>query len=475
MNRKSRPVLASAALKQLSPRKTVGTIYYPGNRANNKFYHLREPSPLPSPQPTPPTPTEFEHRPRTNSVKRKNSDDSYATIVSGTPLAQDTYVLDDEVVEHVNVEIAKANTLCEKVNAEITEVNIPVALAGVINNLCEAISILSHAQGKLISKLREKKISAARVITNVSNSAPTGMTNLGNISKKQRPDTGARLLPPQPAQLPWIPAPSQVSKPTRSFPSHYSSGEVTTEVNDTTAVSDPTFADAIKNAEKSTLVFNLDMGTVPIMNKETIAQKATLALTKMAANKEKPGSSIPSEDVVAAIDDVLSVTSGYELYGTATKSYKHPTDPKSGAFCTVPVRYDFESKEDRMRAETVLRSKCNVNCAVPYPPLVRECIKQVVTNVKKEFPRNLVRVTIDTGRLCFNVSRRVISENKEEKNPWILYGSLSIPEEVSTGFDKKVPADYRISWPLKKKNSTPDPDPEEMETASQAAPRGEEF
>jgi hypothetical protein len=107
--------------------------------------------------------------------------------------------------------------------------------------------------------------------------------------------------------------------------------------------------------------------------------------------------------------------------------------------------------------------------------LVRECIKQVVTNVKKEFPRNLVRVTIDTGRLCFNVSRRVISENKEEKNPWILYGSLSIPEEVSTGFDKKVPADYRISWPLKKKNSTPDPDPEEMETASQAAPRGEEF
>jgi hypothetical protein len=47
------------------------------------------------------------------------------------------------------------------------------------------------------------------------------------------------------------------------------------------------FKEAIKDAERSTLIFNLDMGKVPIMNRETMNRKATLALTSMAARKEK--------------------------------------------------------------------------------------------------------------------------------------------------------------------------------------------
>jgi hypothetical protein len=44
------------------------------------------------------------------------------------------------------------------------------------------------------------------------------------------------------------------------------------------------FQEAIKEAERSTLCFNLDMGNTPIMNKNTISERASLALTKMAAN-----------------------------------------------------------------------------------------------------------------------------------------------------------------------------------------------
>ena len=42
------------------------------------------------------------------------------------------------------------------------------------------------------------------------------------------------------------------------------------------------FREAVKDAEKATLIFNLNMGNVPIMNQETISKKATLALTTMA-------------------------------------------------------------------------------------------------------------------------------------------------------------------------------------------------
>jgi hypothetical protein len=289
------------------------------------------------------------------------------------------------------------------------------------------------------------------------------MVNLGTIPKKVRQEYGPQLLPPPTVDNEgWIPATSG-----RNF-RHARRASAISAVS--VASADPPkdpkvekFKDAIKEAERSTLAFNLDMGTVPIMNRDTIAQKATLALTKMAAQIEKPGSTIPSEDTVAAIDDALSVTTGYEIYGTATKTYRHPSDKLSGAFCTVPVRYDFESKDARVRAEKVLRDKCNVNCAVPYPPMVRETIKQVINHVREEHPSNLVRVTIDTGKCCFNISRRPV--NNADGN---ADGSKAIPEVAFDVDTKRVPADFKISWPLAnlKKNHTAGDDDGDMEVAN---------
>jgi hypothetical protein len=298
------------------------------------------------------------------------------------------------------------------------------------------------------------------------------MVSLGAIPKRVRQEYGPQLLPPPPDDNEgWIPATSG---------RHHRNARRQSAVSAFSAVSidppkDPKvekFREAVK--EKSTLAFNLDMGTVPIMNRDTIAQKATLALTKMAAQVEKPGTTIPSEDTVAAIDDALSVTTGYEIYGTATKTYRHPTDKLSGAFCTVPVRYDFETKDARVRAEKVFRDKCNVNCAVPYPTMVRETIKQVISNVRREHPNNLVRVTIDTGKCCFNISRRPVSEdqpgaasgsgtgpgksaatNKKAPRPWIVYGSKVIPEAAFDVDTKRIPTDFKINWPLPDLKSTP--------------------
>jgi hypothetical protein len=244
------------------------------------------------------------------------------------------------------------------------------------------------------------------------------------------------------------------------------------------------FRDAVKDAERSTLAFNLDMGTVPIMNRDTMAQRATLALTKMAAQVEKPGSLIPSEDTVAAIDDALSVTTGYEIYGTATKTYRHPTDKMSGAYCTVPVRYDFESKDARVRAEKIFRDKCNVNCATPYPIILRETIKQAIANVRDEHPNNLVRVTIDTGKCCFNISRRPVendndatdaarggrrSSNKRPVRPWTAYGSKVIPEAAFDVVSKRIPTDFKINWPLPDAKASKSDPPADMEVSDGAA------
>jgi hypothetical protein len=373
-------------------------------------------------------------------------------------------VFDEDTVDNLNVEITKVNTLCEKINADIVEVNIPPGMLSIINDLCEAICMVTNVQSAIVKQLNRKKVSRPQT------ASLNTMVSLGAIPKRVRQEYGPQLLPPPPVDNEgWIPA-------TSGRQNRYARRQSVVSAVSAVSIDPPKdpkiekFRDAVKEAEKSTLAFNLDMGTVPIMNRDSIAQKATLALTKMAAQVEKPGTSIPSEDVVAAIDDALSVTTGYEIYGTATKTYRHPTDKLSGAYCTVPVRYDFESKDARVRAEKIFRDKCNVNCAVPYPTMVRESIKQVINNVRREHPNNLVRVTIDTGKCCFNISRRPVSNDSppgaapdtgngtstglgeaastKKPRPWIVYGSKVIPEAAFDVDTKRVPTDFKINWPL---------------------------
>jgi hypothetical protein len=182
------------------------------------------------------------------------------------------------------------------------------------------------------------------------------------------------------------------------------------------------------------------MGNVPIMNKSTISEKASMALTKMAAAKEGRGKSVPSSDAVIAIDDVISLVTNMEFFGTTTKQYK---GKDSTGFCTVPVRYHFKDKDQRMYAEKTLREKCSVRCATPYPSIVRECIRQVVEHVRVTHPTDFVKVSVVTKEFALKVSRRGQGKNLK----WVDYPDLlPLPIEAWDVTAKKVPEGMRMFY-----------------------------
>ena len=114
------------------------------------------------------------------------------------------------------------------------------------------------------------------------------------------------------------------------------------------------FADAVKEAEKSTLIFNLNMGTVPIMNKDTMATKATLALTTMAAAKEGKQTSTPSNEAVTALDDVLSLASDMSFFGNTVQQNHTKTQGTTKAAVSalsqlsIPLRIKTQGSEQRL-------------------------------------------------------------------------------------------------------------------------------
>jgi hypothetical protein len=162
---------------------------------------------------------------------------------------------------------------------------------------------------------------------------------------------------------------------------------------------------AIRDAEKKVLLFNLDMGNVPTMNKETLSRKVTLALSSAASSGNHDYDIKDAEEV---IDDVLSCTK-LEFLGTTTKKFfnkKNLEDPRNDVMCTMPVRFEFKDKDTRISAEKSLRKICKVSCAVPYPKKLRDMLDNLLKEGKKLVPKAFIRTRVNVDSLTIDVHAR---------------------------------------------------------------------
>ena len=215
------------------------------------------------------------------------------------------------------------------------------------------------------------------------------------------------------------------------------------------------FREAVKEAEKATLIFNLDLGSVPILNQDTMSKRSTMALSAMAAAVEGRQASAPSGDAMAALEDVISVTKSVSFFGATTKTYRNTKDPKSGAFCTVPVKYGYKDKDTRIRAETILRKRCNVNCSTPYPTILRDCIRKTIEAGKLARPDDFVRVHVDANNFGLKLAWRPRDSTK-----WIPHDNLiPLPQEALDVSSRKAPEGICRAGlpPPRARQSTPPP------------------
>ena len=169
------------------------------------------------------------------------------------------------------------------------------------------------------------------------------------------------------------------------------------------------FVSVVREAEKSVLVFGLDLGRVPTMNTGTLARKVTEDITSKASVVDGKTNGRPSEDTVAVLEDTLSMMKGMEFFGKVTKPFankKDAADAANGKFHTLPVKMVFKDKDAKIRAEKVLRSNCKVNCTTPYPIMLRNAIKRTIDSQKASYPNEFIQVRVDPEAAALRVSRR---------------------------------------------------------------------
>ncbi len=381
----------------------VGTTYHSSNRFSALRAQARSVS--------------RDNRERSLSVKRRFDENSNATqptddISIDTETTTYTIVIDGTTLDSLKLELTKVASICDKVNYDLNNSEIDPAVKTVTGGLLEAIRGLGVIQGKLLP-------------STVSASLPTS-TSYAKVAsgpslpaKRVRRDLNAQM--------------EQQSQPNKAT--------VETAQEKKRRI----FKETIKECEKSTLLFNLDLGRVPIMNHDTMSTRASLALSRMAAKVENTSSTVPSEDARETLDDVLGLAKGISFYGKQTKTYRNPKDTEnSGAFCTIPVRYDFKNRDTRARVEKVLREKCRIQCSTPYPALLRECIKQAADAVKQKYPGSIVRVNVDTNHCTLKLAKKAPGDN--DFKFWDNH--IPIPDIALDVSIKKVPDNFKLNVDL---------------------------
>jgi len=183
----------------------------------------------------------------------------------------------------------------------------------------------------------------------------------------------------------------------------------------------------LREAERRTVVFDLNLGAAPTINKESISKKVTVALHDAVASGKHDWN---IKDAGEMVDDVLSC-SQLEFLGSGTRKFYNNSkdkdgkeDARNGKMCTVPVRLDLKNKDTRIQAEQTLRSICKVNCSTPYPKKLRALLGKTILKGKKFFPKCYIRTKVDIDNLLVSASVRA-------GDKWTLVsGPFPIPLDI---------------------------------------------
>jgi hypothetical protein len=221
--------------------------------------------------------------------------------------------------------------------------------------------------------------------------------------------------------------------PSQNNQTHSNSGTADSQRRNPGNTESP-FVKAVKEAERSLLVFNLDMGQSPIMNPTTISAKVTVGLLNVLSDKEKAegkykksvGHSQASRDLV---DDIISQVVRMEFFGSKTAPCKFPgNSDRNGEFFTVPVKLMFKDRKIAQTAAEILRKYFNIQPTTPYHRSLRAAITQAINRAKEGNPGYHAKVNVDlNGRTlkCF------VREDTKPPGVWKpLEGSISLPSSV---------------------------------------------
>jgi hypothetical protein len=352
-------------------------------------------------------------RNRSNSVKRKNSAEDMSNPKSAR-LTMDCPHL--KVIEENKIMLTK--TLDSLADYKGNE---PV-LADGIRNLSICMNSINEILGVVMAeRLVPGSSPEVEIFEEVSVNSQQSQS-----SKFQFPNPAANSRKPL-KQKPlgdsetWATAVSRNTRKAQQVkntlpPTHPESEEQNNKSNQD---KDTPFVKAVKEAERSLLIFNLNMGQAPIMNPNTISAKVTLCLLNLVAEKNGLDKGNHTQDSRDLVDDITSQVVRMEFFGSKTSPCKFPGESSlNGTFYTVPVKLVFKDRRTAQTAAEMLRKYLNLNSITPYHKSLKAAMTQAINRAKAANPGHHAKVNLDLNGKSLKCLIRTEGNPPGSWTPW---------------------------------------------------------
>jgi hypothetical protein len=207
------------------------------------------------------------------------------------------------------------------------------------------------------------------------------------------------------------------------------------------------FGNAVRTAEKSVVIYNLNLGQAPLLNPTTISAKVTAALIKAAADNF-PECASNTAAAGEMVNDLISQVKGMDLLGKGTKPCKDPRNPsKDASFYTIPVKLTFSNKQVSKHVNEILRQKYKVSTSIPYHRTLKQAITMAHEKVSKQNPGKQVLISLDAPKKALKPFTRSppAGGNRSANSTWVSAGNpIPLPFDALNPKLKEVSEDFSL-------------------------------
>jgi hypothetical protein len=208
---------------------------------------------------------------------------------------------------------------------------------------------------------------------------------------------------------------------------------------------DDPFLTAVREAERSVVIYNLNLGQSPLINPSTISSKVTAALLSSAATFFKDGDGDATALAGELVNDLLSQVKIMDLFGKGMKPCKDLRNPSSnGSFYTVPVKLSFQNKQVAKQVNEILRKQYKVSTSIPYHRTLKKAMSLAHEKVLANNKHMQVMISLDAANKVLKPYVRDTPSGKG-KTRWIATGkTIPLPTDALDPRIKDVSEDFSL-------------------------------
>jgi hypothetical protein len=200
--------------------------------------------------------------------------------------------------------------------------------------------------------------------------------------------------------------------------------------------------EALEAAEKTAVMFEADLGSLPLANRERLGHQFSAGIRAAAMRRAETGGKDPVE-AVRLVADAVSCVTDIAFMGQASTRFSNKfnkDDARNGKFCTMPLKLSFPDRSSRIHFERVMRSECDLRASMSLPSQVREVQGDFNRKLRERYPDTPLSIRVNAEKLRLEVYTKVDGERSwtRSQDYCTLDPAIMLPGWVGVGAGRKA-------------------------------------